>query len=58
MKIVDVESFAIQAKQVDDKPYWGSRAWGKETGVGTKEISTEYPVPHAGIFTQRRSIRF
>ena len=45
MKIVNVESFVVQAKQVDTKPYWGSRAWGKETSAGPKEISVEYPAP-------------
>jgi L-alanine-DL-glutamate epimerase-like enolase superfamily enzyme len=45
MKIVNVESFAIQAAQVDSKPYWGSRAWGRETGAGAREISVEYPAP-------------
>jgi D-arabinonate dehydratase/D-galactarolactone cycloisomerase len=45
MKIVSVESFAIQAQQADTKPYWGSRAWGKETCAGHREISMEYPTP-------------
>ena len=28
MKIIKVEAIPIQAKQTDDRPYWGSRAWG------------------------------
>ena len=45
MKIDKIETFAIQAKWTDDKAYWGSRAWGQESGAHIREISTEYPAP-------------
>jgi D-galactarolactone cycloisomerase len=45
MRVEKIETFAIQAKWVDDKAYWGSRAWGREPGGQAREISTEYPVP-------------
>ncbi|HVJ03706.1 MAG TPA: mandelate racemase/muconate lactonizing enzyme family protein [Sphingomonas sp.] len=45
MKIVKVEAFAIQAKPIDSRAYWGSRAWGDELAPGQAEPSTEYPVP-------------
>ena len=44
MKIEKIETFALQAKWTDDKAYWGSRAWGKQTSDQVREISTEYPV--------------
>lgn len=44
MKITAVEAFAIQAKPIDRKPYWGSRAWGTERNTRI-ESSAEYPVP-------------
>lgn len=44
MKIVRIDAYPIQAKPIDDRPYWGSRAWGDER-KGQAELSTEYPVP-------------
>jgi D-arabinonate dehydratase/D-galactarolactone cycloisomerase len=46
MKIINVETFAIQAKRIDKKPYWGSRAWGQDRVAQRKtELSSEYPAP-------------
>jgi L-alanine-DL-glutamate epimerase-like enolase superfamily enzyme len=44
MKIVKVEAFPIQAKPIDSRAYWGSRAWGA-TRSDRVEISAEYPTP-------------
>ncbi|HXN21722.1 MAG TPA: mandelate racemase/muconate lactonizing enzyme family protein [Candidatus Dormibacteraeota bacterium] len=44
MKITEVKSFALQAKQIDKRKYWGSRAWGREDTV-RGELSNEYPPP-------------
>ena len=45
MKVVKVESFAVQAKPTDKKAYWGSRAWGAKGPNSGGDISTEYPSP-------------
>src|SRR5262245_61403372 len=45
MKIINIETFAIQAQPTDRQAYWGSRAWGKEGAGRAPEISTEYPAP-------------
>jgi L-alanine-DL-glutamate epimerase-like enolase superfamily enzyme len=45
MKIIDIETFAIQAQPTDRQAYWGSRAWGKEGAGRAPELSTEYPSP-------------
>ena len=41
MKIVSVEAFAVRAKPIDEKGYWGARAWGQ--AAQTQHISAEYP---------------
>lgn len=41
MKIDRVETFAIRAKPIDKKGYWGARAWG--SAAETRHISAEYP---------------
>lgn len=56
MKIVKVDAFAIQAKQTDDRAYWGSRAWGAEQSAGQVELSTQYPVPLRRKFLYSKSI--
>lgn len=56
MKIVKVEAFAIQAKPIDTRAYWGSRAWGDELAPGQAEPSTEYPVPLRRKFVYSRTI--
>jgi D-arabinonate dehydratase/D-galactarolactone cycloisomerase len=56
MKIVKVEAFAIQAKPIDARPYWGSRAWGAELRPGQLESSTEYPVPLRRRFVYSNTI--
>jgi D-arabinonate dehydratase/D-galactarolactone cycloisomerase len=45
MKIVKVETFAIQARPTDKQAYWGSRTWGKEGAARAPELSSEYPPP-------------
>ncbi|WP_159587818.1 mandelate racemase/muconate lactonizing enzyme family protein [Chelativorans xinjiangense] len=41
MRITRVEAFAVRAKPIDEKVYWGARAWGAATD--TTHISAEYP---------------
>lgn len=41
MKITSVEAFAVRAKPIDEKGYWGARAWGQ--AAQTQHISAEYP---------------
>ncbi|TQV70556.1 mandelate racemase/muconate lactonizing enzyme family protein [Exilibacterium tricleocarpae] len=41
MKVNSVETFAIEAKPIDNKGYWGARAWGQ--GAPTRHLSAEYP---------------
>jgi D-arabinonate dehydratase/D-galactarolactone cycloisomerase len=41
MKIETVETFAIRAKPIDTKEYWGARAW--KMAPKTVTISAEYP---------------
>jgi len=55
MKITRVEAIAIQAKPIDKKPYWGSRAWGDERG-GPGEISTEFPAPQRRRYVYSKTI--
>jgi len=43
MKIARIETFAVEARPIDRKPYWGSRSWGEEDH--SPEPSTEYPPP-------------
>ena len=45
MKIVKVETFAIQAQPTDKQAYWGSRTWGAEGASRAPELSSEYPPP-------------
>jgi D-arabinonate dehydratase/D-galactarolactone cycloisomerase len=45
MKIVNLETFAIQARPTDKQAYWGSRTWGKEGATRAPELSSEYPPP-------------
>lgn len=45
MKITNVEAFAVQAKPVAKKAYWGSRMWGTRASASRGDISTEYPSP-------------
>jgi D-galactarolactone cycloisomerase len=45
MKVVKVESFAVQAKPSDARAYWGSRAWGAQGTAREDDISREYPSP-------------
>jgi D-arabinonate dehydratase/D-galactarolactone cycloisomerase len=45
MRIVKVETFAVQAQPTDKRAYWGSRTWGKEGSARAPELSSEYPPP-------------
>lgn len=54
MKIVSIETFAIQAKPIDKKSYWGSRGWGAENR--SPELSTEYPPPLRRRFIYSQTI--
>ena len=45
MKITNVETFAVQAKPVAKKAYWGSRMWGTKAPASGGDLSTEYPSP-------------
>lgn len=54
MKIVTIETFAVQAKPIDKKSYWGSRGWGDENR--SPEISTEYPPPLRRRFIYSKTI--
>lgn len=56
MKIVKVESFAVQAPQKDKQAYWGSRAWGREGAARAAEISSEYPPPQRRRCVYSKSI--
>lgn len=56
MKIAKVEAFPIQAKPIDSRAYWGSRAWGSERAAGQAELSTEYPVPLRRRFIYSQTI--
>jgi D-galactarolactone cycloisomerase len=56
MKIIKVETFAIQAKQSDTRAYWGSRAWGVERRARQVELSTEYPAAARRKFIYSQSI--
>lgn len=56
MKIIKVEAIPIQAKQTDDRPYWGSRAWGAVRTSSQVELSTQYPVPLRRKFLYSKSI--
>lgn len=55
MKVTKVEAIAIQAKAIDKKPYWGSRAWGDERS-GPGEISTEFPAPQRRRYVYSKTI--
>ncbi len=55
MKIVSIETYAVTAKHVDTKAYWGSRAWGAELSVNP-ELSTEYPMPKRRSFIYSKTI--
>ncbi len=54
MKIAQVETFAVQAKPIDKKSYWGSRGWGDENR--SPELSTEYPPPLRRRFIYSKTI--
>jgi L-alanine-DL-glutamate epimerase-like enolase superfamily enzyme len=56
MKIVKVESFAIQAPPATGETYWGSRAWGAETGAAALPISAEYPTPQRRRYIYSKTI--
>lgn len=55
MKIVKVDAIPIQAKPIDKKPYWGSRAWGDEHRK-SGEISTEFPTPQRRRYIYSQTI--
>ena len=54
MKIETIETYAVQAKPIDKKAYWGSRGWGKENR--SPELSTEYPAPLRRRFIYSKTI--
>ncbi len=54
MKIATIETFAVQAKPLDNKSYWGSRGWGDENR--SPELSTEYPPPLRRRFIYSKTI--
>ncbi len=54
MKIAHIETYAVQAKPIDEKPYWGSRGWGDENR--SPELSTEYPPPLRRRFIYSKTI--
>lgn len=54
MKIAQIETFAVQAKPIDKKSYWGSRGWGDENR--SPELSTEYPPPLRRRFIYSKTI--
>ena len=54
MKIDKVEAFAIKARPIDKKAYWGSRAWSDE--LHQKELSTEYPTPQRRKYIYSQTI--
>ena len=54
MKITSIETFAVQAKPIDKKTYWGSRGWGSENR--SPELSTEYPPPLRRKFIYSKTI--
>jgi L-alanine-DL-glutamate epimerase-like enolase superfamily enzyme len=56
MKIIKVESFAIQAPPQNSETYWGSRAWGSETGNLSMPISAEYPTPQRRRYIYSQTI--
>ncbi len=49
MRIVKVESFALQAQPLDRQAYWGSRAWGKQ-------IPVDYPAPQRRRYIYSKTI--
>ena len=55
MKIVRVDTFAVQAKPADGQAYWGSRAWGAEEHARV-ELSREYPPPQRRRFIYSKTI--
>lgn len=54
MKVTRIETFAVQAKPIDKKSYWGSRGWGQENR--SPELSTEYPPPLRRRFIYSKTI--
>ena len=54
MKITSIETYAVQAKPIDKKSYWGSRGWGSENR--SPELSTEYPPPLRRRFIYSKTI--
>ncbi|MCB1121584.1 MAG: mandelate racemase/muconate lactonizing enzyme family protein [Verrucomicrobiae bacterium] len=54
MKITRIETFAVKAKPIDKKSYWGSRGWGSENR--SPELSTEYPPPLRRRFIYSKTI--
>ncbi len=54
MKVERIETYAVQAKPIDAKSYWGSRGWGKENR--SPELSTEYPPPLRRRFIYSKTI--
>jgi D-galactarolactone cycloisomerase len=56
MKISKVEAYAVQKKPIDEKPYWGSRAWGAQERTRQCEISSEYPTPYRRRYCYSQTI--
>lgn len=56
MKIIQVETFALQANWTDNRAYWGSRAWGQEGPAHVREITSEYPAPLRRRFIYSKSM--
>ena len=56
MKIISVETFAVQAKPIDRQAYWGSRTWGEASVGRAAEISAEYPSPLRRRFVYSKTI--
>lgn len=54
MRITQIETYAVQAKPIDKKSYWGSRGWGDENR--SPELSTEYPPPLRRRFIYSKTI--
>ena len=55
MKIISVESFAIEAPPAPSEVYWGKRAWGREH-AGLRDLSAHYPVEQRRRFIYSNTI--